>query len=102
MRLLIIAALLAACAGCSAGNRDYLSREGSVHAGHGNVLRFQHPFTEAAVAKVRAQADRHCAETRLIAVRTRVACTMSECATDYQCMTGEEAARVAPPEVKKK
>jgi len=26
---------------------------------------------------------------------------MTECTTHYQCMTSEEAARVAPPEVKK-
>jgi hypothetical protein len=101
MRLLIAAALLAACAGCTVGHRDYVSREGSVYDGRGNNLTFRHAFSEAAADKVGRQAERHCAGTKLIAVKTRSTCTMTECTTDYQCMTSEEAARVAPPEVKK-
>ena len=101
MRFLLIAACLAACAGCSAGHRDYASREGSPYAGRGNLLNFQHAFSDAAADKVRMQAERHCG-TKLVAVKTRSTCTMSECFTDYQCMTSEEAARVAPAEIKKK
>jgi hypothetical protein len=101
MRLLLIAASLIACAGCGVGYRDYVSREGGLYDGRGNVLSFQHAFSEAAVDKVHRQAERHCAETKLTAVRTRRTCTMTECSTDYQCMTSEEAARVAAPEVKK-
>jgi hypothetical protein len=102
MRMLIVFVLAAACAGCSAGYRDYFSREGGIYDGQGNNLRFQHPFTEAAADKVHKQAERHCAETKLTAVRTRRTCTMTECSTDYQCMTSEDAARVALPDVKKK
>ena len=101
MRTVLVALMLAACGGCSVEYRDYVSREGSVLAGHGNLLSFQHAFSEAAVDKVHRQAERHCAETKLVAVRTRRTCTMTECFTDYQCMTGDEATRVAPADVKK-
>jgi hypothetical protein len=97
MRYLLIAACLAACAGCSA---DYAAREGSSYAGHGNLLNFQHAFSDAAADKVRVQAERHCG-AKLVAVKTRSTCTMTECFTDYQCMTSEEAARVAPADVRK-
>src|SRR5688572_33419708 len=96
MRALFVALSLAACAGCAVGHRDYVSREGSVYDGRGNNLTFRHAFSEAAVDKVHRQAVRHCAETKLVAVRTQRTCTMTECSTAYQCMTGEEAARVAP------
>lgn len=101
MRLLITAALLAACAGCTVGHRDYVSRQGGLRDGRGNNLAFQHAFSEAAADKVRRQAERHCAETKLIAVKTRSTCTMTECRTDYQCMNSEDAARAAPPDIKK-
>ena len=101
MRALILALSIAACAGCSVGYRDYVSRQGSSYAGHGNLLSFQHAFSEAAADKVRRQAEGHCAETKLVAIKTRSTCTMTECFTDYQCMTGDEATRVAPADVKK-
>jgi hypothetical protein len=101
MRALFVALSLVTCAGCTVGHRDYVSREGSVYDGRGNNLTFRHAFSEAAADKVGRQAERHCAGTKLIAVKTRSTCTMTECTTDYQCMTGEEAARVAPPDIKK-
>jgi hypothetical protein len=97
----MLLATLTACAGCSLGHRDYVSRQGSVLAGHGNILSFQHAFSEGAADKVRRQAERHCAETKLLAVLIRRTCTMSECFTDYQCMTSEEAALAAPADAKK-
>ena len=100
MRFLLIAACLAACAGCSVGNRGYAAREGSSYAGHGNLLNFQHAFSDAAADKVRAQAERLCGP-KLVAVKTRSTCTLTECFTDYQCMTSEDAARVAPADVRK-
>ena len=96
VRFLLIAAWLATCAGCTVGHRDYVSREGGLYDGRGNNLTFRHAFSEAAADKVRRQAERHCAETKLTAAKTRSTCTMTECTTDYQCMTSEEAARIAP------
>jgi hypothetical protein len=101
MRALMLALSLAACAGCSVGHRDYVSRQGSHYDGHGNLLSFRHAFSEAAADKVRRQAERHCAETNLVAVKSRSTCTMTECYTDYQCMSAAEAALVAPADVKK-
>ena len=101
MRALVVVLSLAACAGCSVGPRDYFSRQGSPYAGHGNLLSFQHAFSEAAADRVRRQAERHCGETKLVAVKARSTCTMSECFTDYQCLTGDEAALVAPADVRK-
>jgi hypothetical protein len=100
MRALFVALSLAA-AGCTVGHRDYVSREGGLYDGRGNNLTFRHAFSEAAADKVRRQAERHCAETKLVAAKTRSFCTMTECTVDYQCMTGDEAARVAPADIKK-
>ena len=100
MRFLLIAIGLAVCAGCSGGYGDYASREGSPYASRGSLINFQHAFSDAAADRVRAQAERHCGP-KLVAVKTRSTCTMTECFTDYQCMTSDEAARVAPADVKK-
>jgi hypothetical protein len=97
VRILLIAVLLAACAGCAAGYRDYIGGDRE-----SNYLSFQHAFTEAATENIAKRAERHCAEFKLAAVKTRSTCTMTECSTDYQCMPAEEAARFAPPDIKKK
>ena len=102
MRALVLVLSLAVCAGCSVGHRDYVSRQGSLLEGHGHLLSYRHAFSEAAADKVRRQAERTCGETKRVAVRTRSTCTMTECFTDYQCMTGEEAALAAPAETKSK
>lgn len=90
MRAFLIAALLAACAGCAPSYRDYIIRES-------NYMTFEHPFTEAESERARKNAERHCAETRHLAVKTRSVCTLTRCTTHYQCMDREEAARFAPP-----
>ena len=94
MRILLLVAMLVACAGCAVGRGDYVVRES-------NYLTFRHAFTEAAAERARKNAEKHCAEVKLIALRTRSTCTMTECSTDYQCMDREEAARVAAPDVRK-
>ena len=90
MRVLVVSALLLACAGCSLGPTDYRIRES-------NYMTFEHPFTEAESERARKNAERHCAETRLLAVRTRSVCTLKTCTTHYQCMDKEEASRFVPP-----
>jgi hypothetical protein len=97
MRLIALISLLTACAGCTAGYRDYIGGDRE-----SNYLSFQHAFTETAAENIRKRAERHCAEFKQAAVKTRSTCTMTECSTDYQCMSSEEAARFAPPDFKKK
>lgn len=95
MRFFLMIAWLAACAGCSMGHRDYILRDG-------NYMVFEHAFTDAAADSARRNAERHCGETRLVAVRTRSTCTLTTCTTDYQCMDRDDADRFAPPDVRKK
>jgi hypothetical protein len=89
-RILLVIALLSACAGCNApSHRDYFIRES-------NYLTFEHPFTEPEAERARKNAEKYCAESKLLAVRTRSVCSLKTCTTHYQCMDREEAARFAP------
>ena len=97
MRVLLLATSFLACAGCGMP-RDYVN----IEDGNAKYFNFQHAFTEAAANSTHARAEKYCARVKLVAVKTRSTCTMTECSTDYQCMNSEEAARLAPPEIKKK
>jgi len=101
MRTLLAALSLLACAGCAMPARDYVNIEGGTYSPQSSYMTFEHPFTDAGAANVRKRAERHCGETRRVALMTRRTCSLTLCTVDYQCMTEEEAARVAPPEVKK-
>lgn len=97
MRVLLLATSFLACAGCGMP-RDYVNIEG----GNPKYYSFQHAFTEAAANSTHARAEMYCARVKLVAVKTRSTCTMTECSTDYQCMNSEEAARVAPADIEKR
>ena len=101
MRLLLVFACLAAC-GCGMYTRDYVNIEGGTYNTLSGYMTFEHPFTDVGAANVRKRAERHCGETRRVALMTRRTCSLTVCTVDYQCMTEEEAARAAPPETKGK
>ena len=50
-----------------------------------NFVTFEHPFTDKAVAEVRAEAKKRCAATRKLAVQTQRTCTLTKCSTVFQC-----------------
>ena len=102
MRTLLVTFALLACAGCGISTRDYVNIEGGTYNTLSSYMTFEHPFTEAGAANVRTRAERHCGETKRVALMTRRTCSMTLCTVDYQCMSPEEAARAAPPEVKTK
>jgi len=83
-RSLVVTALLA-CAGCSAPPL--------LVAQETNYLTYEHAFTEAAAADARKDAGKLCARTKLVAVRTSGACTLTRCTTHFQCMSKEDAGK---------
>jgi hypothetical protein len=56
----------------------------------GNYLTYHHPFTDAAAAGARKSAERLCGERGQLAVQTSRACSLTECATSYQCTDGTD------------
>lgn len=81
-RAWLLAAVLA-CAGCAS----------QLIVMEGNYLTFEHPFTEAGAASVRAQAEEKCRDRKEVAVRTGGTCSLTQCTTHYQCMSAADAAR---------
>lgn len=59
-------------------------------------LTLEHAFTDAAAARALKDAERTCAQKRLIAVKTSSACSLQRCTTHYQCMTREDADKYKP------
>ncbi len=50
-----------------------------------NFLTFDHPNSESVAADVRAQADKLCQQRTRTAIRTANVCSLTKCATTYQC-----------------
>lgn len=53
-----------------------------------NYLTYEHPFTEAAAESARKNAEKVCAERKLIAVRSERTCSLKTCTTSFQCVDG--------------
>lgn len=71
--------VMLACAGCGTA-QPYVYED--------NYLTYHHPFTDAAAAAVRKNAEKECAGRKQNAVKTQSTCSMTECTTNYQCMDG--------------
>ncbi|MBK7955424.1 MAG: hypothetical protein KAY22_27210 [Rhizorhabdus sp.] len=50
-----------------------------------NYLTFDHPNSEKAFADVRTRAERLCQERKQVAIKTESVCSLTNCATSYQC-----------------
>jgi len=74
-------ALVLTCAGCA----------NPLVVMQGNYLTYEHPFTDADAASVRALAERECKWRKQVAVRTSSTCSLTRCTTNFQCMAPEEA-----------
>lgn len=58
-----------------------------------NFLSFNHPFTDAAAADVRARAERLCGMRKQVVIQTSRTCSPEQCTTNYQCIDAADAAK---------
>jgi hypothetical protein len=58
-----------------------------------NFLSFNHPFTDAAAADVRARAERICGLRKQAVIQTSRTCSLEQCTTNYQCIDAADAAK---------
>lgn len=84
--IIMLAGAGAALSGCA--NNLVVTTEG-------NYVKYVHPFTETAAAEVRRNAERMCEQRKQVAIKTESACTLSKCATSYQCVDQANAATLA-------
>jgi len=54
-----------------------------------NYLHFNHPYTDQASADVLARAERVCGQRKQVAIQTSKTCSLTKCATNYQCVDAE-------------
>ena len=58
-----------------------------------NFLSFNHPFTDAAAADVRARAVRICGLRKQVVTQTTRNCSLAQCTTNFQCIDPADAAK---------
>ncbi|MCC7311857.1 MAG: hypothetical protein IT510_11485 [Sulfuritalea sp.] len=58
-----------------------------------NFLSFNHPFTDAAAADVRARAERICGLRKQVVTQTTRSCSLAQCTTNFQCIDPADAAK---------
>jgi hypothetical protein len=63
----------------------------------GNYRTINHPFTEAGAAEAQHMANEACAYRQRVAVKTYTTCTLDRCASNFECMSKEDAAEYASP-----
>lgn len=51
-----------------------------------NYLTFDHPNSEKVIADVRSRAERLCQQRKQVAIKTQSVCSLTNCATNYQCV----------------
>lgn len=51
-----------------------------------NYLTFNHANSEKPIADVRTRAERLCEQRKQVAIKTQSACSLTQCATNYQCV----------------
>ena len=86
LRACCLFALLLACAGCA----------NPLVVMEGNYLTYEHAFTDAGAASVRALAERQCKWRKQVAVRTSSTCSLTQCTTNFQCMEPADAKQYQP------
>ena len=77
-------AITLACAACA---------QFEIVANESDYLTYRHRFTDAAAAEVHKSAERLCAQTKQVPVKTTRTCSLTDCTTNYQCMSKADAER---------
>ncbi|WP_313950463.1 hypothetical protein [Accumulibacter sp.] len=54
-------------------------------------MTFDHAYTDKAIADVRSRAEKLCHQRGQIAIKTESVCSLTNCATNYQCTDKAEA-----------
>lgn len=64
-----------------------------------NYMTFDHAYTDKAIADVRSRAEKLCHQRGQIAIKTESVCSLTKCATNYQCSDKAEAVKdgLLPP-----
>jgi hypothetical protein len=88
--VLLLAALLSACAGFGDGVR-VISYDSGERWLNPNFHIIEHPFTDEGTARAKARADSLCASQQRRAVQSERACSLEKCTTHYQCVTAADA-----------
>lgn len=79
-RLLLAGMLVLSTGGSScAGNYRMTSAE--------NFYSYKRPFTDASAEVVRKDAETLCGDRRLVAIQVSDVCNMTQCFTNYQCVS---------------
>lgn len=81
---LLVALLLAACA-----DKNLLVG----YEKDENFLSFNHLFTDAAAADVRARAERLCGLRKQAVIQTSRTCSLAQCTTNFQCIEAADASK---------
>ena len=66
----------------------------------GNYLTYEHPFTEAAAESARQNAVSNCRRRGTTAIQTSRTCSLTQCTTNYQCVSGDDVKFDAPTKKK--
>ena len=92
MKRIFVVVILLLAAGCAQVTGRF--SEGIIEtAREGNVVTFDHPFTDRAAADVEQRAEKACATKKKIAIQTSRACSLERCTTSYQCVDRADAKR---------
>ena len=54
-------------------------------------LTFNHPFTDEALADAQSRAEKLCAQRNQVALQTSKKCSLTQCATNFQCLEKADA-----------
>lgn len=83
---LLLVAILTGCANLAV-NSEIVVMEG-------NYITFRHPFTDDGATEVRRRAEQICVQRKQVAYKTDSVCSLTQCTTNYQCMSSADAAKL--------
>jgi hypothetical protein len=58
-----------------------------------NYMSFDHEFTDKAIADVQTRAERLCGQRKQMAIQTSRTCSLTKCATNYQCVDAADVVK---------
>ena len=88
-RLFLVAAVAIAAGGGSCSGRYMITNQE-------NYYTYERPFTDAAAAEVRKDADDLCRRRNRVAIQVSDVCEMTKCFTNFQCVSKDEIRMIVP------